>query len=284
MPVMDSSRYPKLAGRDAMNPPAPLQQTEATVGSALTRRQWCLGAAGVLGLAGCGTPPAATVRPWQPGAAGVVPFSASSRVGGLPEGWQEHVMRRDLPPTRYRAAQRDGRIVVHSLAERSTSGLRCDINIDPAVQPWLDWQWRVDSFPADISVARAERDDSPARVVLAFDGDVSRQPLRDLLFREQVEFFTGHTLPFATLMYVWDGHAAPESVHHYHRSALIRYMVVESGAGNTGQWMRYRRNVREDYQRVFGGEPGRIRSVGVLTDSDALKTRIEAWFGDLAFS
>lgn len=251
----------------------------------LSRRGWCLGTAGLLGMAGCATPTLPPPpAPVATGAAGLVPFSMSRRVGAVPEGWHEHVMRRDLPPTRYRAVQRDGRVVVHSLAERSTSGLRCDIDVDPSRTPWLDWQWRVDAVPAEATVARGERDDSPARVVLAFDGDTSRQPLRDLVFREQVEFFTGHTLPFATLMYVWDGQADLESVHHYHRSGLIRYVVVESGERNTGRWMRYRRNVVADYQRAFGTLPGRIRSVGVLSDSDALKLRLEAWFGDLSFS
>ncbi|MES1265133.1 MAG: DUF3047 domain-containing protein, partial [Variovorax sp.] len=95
--------------------------------------------------------------------------------------------------------------------------------------------------------------------------------------------FTGYALPYATLMYVWDGQAPPESVLRYRRSDRIRYLVVESGARRAGQWLAYRRNVVEDYQRAFGSEPGRVRSVGVMTNSDDLKTHSEAWFGDLAF-
>jgi len=60
--------------------------------------------------------------------------------------------------------------------------------------------------------------------------------------------------------------------------------VVESGATHTGRWQRYRRNVSEDYRRVFGGEPGSILSVGLLTDRDDLKSHSEAWYGDLKFS
>jgi Protein of unknown function (DUF3047) len=83
---------------------------------------------------------------------------------------------------------------------------------------------------------------------------------------------------------VWDGQAPLESVFAYPRTARIRYLVVDSGDADTGRWLGHRRNVVDDYRRVFGGEPGRIRSVGVLTDSDDLRTRSEAWYGDLAFA
>jgi hypothetical protein len=245
-----------------------------------------MGAFAALGLAACHTAP--TGRSAGPAVeagapSGVVPFSSTAQAGLRPIGWHDHVMRRDLPATRYDTVEHDGRIVAHAVAERSTSGLRCDVDVDPRATPWLEWSWRVDAFDATATVARDECDDAPTRVVIAFDGDLSSLSLRETIFQEQVELFTGHRLPFATLMYVWDGSAAPESVFRYARSERIRYMVVESGPRNTGRWLGYRRNVAADYRRVFGAEPGRIRSVGVMTDTDDLKTRTEAWFGDIRF-
>jgi hypothetical protein len=99
-----------------------------------------------------------------------------------------------------------------------------------------------------------------------------------------VELFTGTTLPFATLMYVWDPNAATERVVAYPRTSRVQYLVVESGTAAVGRWHSYRRNVVEDYRRVFGGEPGRIRHVGLLADSDDLKLRTDSWFANLAFS
>lgn len=250
---------------------------------ALGRRRLCLGAAALVGLSGCS---AVGVRPPQRVAAGagIVPFSASPTLGALPLGWHEQVMRHDLPCTRYEIAQCDDRTVVHSMADCSTSGLRCDVDIDPTTLPWLSWEWRVDRVVTEATVAKDELDDSPARVIVAFDGDLAGLTLAELMFQEQVETFTGYTLPFATLMYVWDGQAKPESVFQYPRTGRIRYLVAESGADNVGRWLNYRRNVVEDYRRVFGGAPARIRSVGAMTDSDDLKTHSEAWFGDLRFS
>ncbi|MFZ2990956.1 DUF3047 domain-containing protein [Ideonella sp.] len=256
------------------------------------RRRWLLGAASLAGLAalpGCAVVPDAAPGPDEPAAATPAPaqgpalFSAATALGGLPAGWHPHIMRRTVPATRYALVDKDQRRVIHAQAERSSSGLRCDVNLDPADQPWLDWTWRVDAIDTRATVADDDLDDSPARLALAFDGDLSTLPLRELMFREQVELFTGHVLPFASLMYVWDGHAPVGSVFFYPRSRQIRYLVVESGPARTGQWLGYQRNVLQDYLQVFGHPPGRLRSVGVMSDSDDLKNSSQAWFGDLRF-
>ncbi len=236
-----------------------------------------LGGAALAGAAaGC-----ATRGPDQPARSEVVPFSTGSRLGALPDGWRLHVTRPDRPVTSYGLAQVDGRVALHALAQSSTSGVRCDVDIDLAERPWLRWEWRVDQIPADATVADDDQDDCPVRLVLGFAGDSSRLSLRDRLFADQVELFTGGVLPFATLCYVWDGQAAREAVLPYARSGRIRYMVVESGSAGLGRWHAYRRNVAADYQRVFGEPPGRLIGVGVLTDSDDLKGSAEAWYGDL---
>lgn len=232
-------------------------------------------AGGALLGAGCSSVPVA------PALSQVAPFSTSDRADGLPPGWRLHVTRPDRPVTRYGLQRFDGRLALHAQADSSTSGLRCDVDIDLAQRPWLRWEWRVDAIAADATVGDDDQDDSPARVVLGFAGKMDRLLLRDRLFGDQVELFTGEPLPFATLCYVWDGQAAPESVLPYARSSRIRYLVVESGSAGLGRWQGYRRNVAADFQRVYGEPPGRLVGVGVLTDSDDLKGRAEAWYGDL---
>ena len=257
------------------------------------RRSWLTAAAGLAGtwgLSGCASPPPADAPPYGVDVAAasptpqVLPFSAAP-VGLAPAGWHSYAMRRDLKRTRY-AVVRDGeRNVLHARAAASATGLRCAVQIDPAQFGHLQFSWRVRDVPGRADVAAAEHDDCPARLILAFGGDDVRLPLRDRLFFEQVELFTGQRLPFATLMYVWDGgrHEA-ESVHRNHRSARIQYLTVESGAQRAGRWLHYQRDVVADYHRVFGEAPGPITGVGVLTDADALKGEMEAWYGDISLS
>ena len=228
-------------------------------------------------------PAPAAVEPPAP-AARVLPFS-NGELGSAPTGWLPYAVRRDLTRTRY-AVVRDGdRRVLNARAAASATGLRCAVDIDPAAFGHLQFSWRAQNVPSQANVAAAEHDDCPARIIVAFGGDDTRLPLRDRLFYEQVELFTGQRLPFATLMYVWDGGGhAPETVHRNHRTARIQYLTVESGAQRAGRWLHYERDVVADYQRVFGEAPGSIIGVGVLTDADALKIDLEAWYGDITLA
>jgi hypothetical protein len=149
---------------------------------------------------------------------------------------------------------------------------RAFVDVDPNATPWLEWQWRTRMVDARATVAVFDLDDAPARVAVGFRGDLSMLPLREQAFGDLVYAITGYLMPFATLMYVWDGQAPVGSVFWYARSSRIRYLVVESGPEGADRWLAYRRNVVEDYRLVFGAEPGGISDLGVLTDSDDLRT------------
>jgi hypothetical protein len=43
------------------------------------------------------------------------------------------------------------------------------------------------------------------------------------------------------------------------------------------------RNVYDDYQRVFGEEPGRITAIGIMTDTDNTGANVHACYGDIVF-
>ncbi|MBI5255657.1 MAG: DUF3047 domain-containing protein [Burkholderiales bacterium] len=233
-----------------------------------------------LGMSGCasrGPEPKAL-------ASAIAPFSTAPVGSTAPAGWVPYVMRRDRPITEYTVVAGADRPVLHARSSAAASGLRCPVHIDPRAQGLLRFSWRVQQLHESATVDAPESDDAATRVIVAFGGDDARLSLRDRLLFDQVELFTGQRLPFATLMYVWDGALRPETVVHNHRTARIRYLTIETGRRRTGQWLHYERDVAADYQRVFGEAPGPITSVGVLTDSDALKHEQQAWYGDISLS
>lgn len=214
----------------------------------------------------------------------IAPFSSAVAGTRPPAGWQPYALRKDKAPTRYSVVRDNDRMVLHARSTAGATGLRCPVRIDPKQHSALQFSWRVQQVPTEASVDVPEYDDAPARVILAFDGDDARLSLRDRLIFDQVELFTGQRLPFATLMYVWCATLPPESVVRNHRTSRIHYLTVESGAKRTGQWLHYERDVVADYKRVYGEAPGMISSVGVLTDSDALKHEQQAWYGDIVLN
>jgi hypothetical protein len=259
------------------NPPVGL-------GADVVERRRCLRqllGLGALGLAGCASkPPITDVGP----ADAVAPFSAAPSGGRAPTGWQPYVIRKDKTPTQYSLVPDNNRTVLRARASAAASGLRCSVRIDPRHAARLRFSWRVQPMPGHASVGAPESDDCPARVILAFDGNMAKLSLRDRLLFDQVELFTGHRVPYATLMYVWDGALPPETIVHNHRTSRVRYLTVESGTQRCGRWLHYERDVVADFQRVFGEAPGIVTSVGVLTDSDATQQDFQAWYGDISLS
>ncbi|NQE49605.1 DUF3047 domain-containing protein [Herbaspirillum rubrisubalbicans] len=200
---------------------------------------------------------------------------------GLPQGWEPLVFTRKKIPTEYKLVDDHGRSVLHAYADRASSGLRHVVDIDINKKPWLSWSWKAAGLIPTADLTHRETDDSPVRIVLAFDGDHNKLSLMDSILFDTAKLLTGHELPYATLMYVWDGQAPVDSVIANGRTGRIQMLVAESGPTHVGQWRSYQRNVAEDYERIFGEKPGRLIGVGVLTDTDNTGQKMQAWYGDI---
>jgi hypothetical protein len=60
-----------------------------------------------------------------------------------------------------------------------------------------------------------------------------------------------------------------------------REPVVASGSEGLQSWQTVRRTLSDDYRRLFGGEPGRLRGLGVKSDSDSTAGAARADFDDI---
>ena len=174
-----------------------------------------------------------------------------------------------------------GRPALRVRADRSVSILRQRF-ANPAVNVGqLDFSWKIDSLPIGADMRDAQTEDSPVRVVLAFGGDRSRLSPRAHRLSELSRLITGEELPFATLSYVWSAHEPLETVILNPRTDRIRKLVVASGPTQLGQWLDYRRDVRADFVRAFGEEPGPLLAIALMTDTDNTESALQAWYGAL---
>jgi len=224
-------------------------------------------AAGALALVGCQHAPA--------------PVPAAPPSAQWTDGWMPFVLP-GKTPTAYSAGLADGRWVLHARSERSASMYRRALRIEPDRLGQLSFSWKVASVLPDADVRHSETEDAVVRVLLAFDGDPARLSARTRMMFDLAQSLSGEAPPFATLMYVWDSQAEVGSVVLNKRSDRIRKIVLESGPTQLGQWRSYQRDVRADYRRAFGEDPGALIGLAVMTDSDNTQSRAEAWYGEIS--
>lgn len=230
-------------------------------GRGLTR--WIAAGAVMAWLTGCALPLADSDMP--------APAGAEWRAVPLP----------GKAATRYVRTSLDGRSVLHARADRSASMWRHVLRIEPVGLGRLHFSWKVPRLIEGADLRRREGDDTPVRLVLAFDGDRQRLSMRDRMLFDLAESLTGEAPPYATLMYVWDPQAQPGTVIPAPRSDRVRGLVVESGPQRLGRWLHYERDVAADFQQVFGEAPGALIGVAVMTDSDNTGTQAEAFYGGI---
>jgi hypothetical protein len=231
------------------------------------------------GCAGIEPRPQQVASPLQ----AVTAFSLAQPNGTLPGGWQPWRLSKLKRLTSYELLNYDGTVVVKALSAASASGLMHPLDLDPRESPILQWRWKVPKLIPGADNARRSTEDAPVRVVLSFDGDIDSLPLEERMFFDRIHAITGHRMPYATLMYIWENQAERGQVIQNPHTTRVQMVVAESGSARTGTWKLETQNVYEDYKRAFGKAPGRIKSIAIMTDTDNTGETVEAFYGDIAF-
>ena len=183
--------------------------------------------------------------------------------------------------TQYSVVRLSNRRSLMASASSSASMLRKDLRIEPAQLNELSFSWQIQKLIDGADMALRDQDDSPVRLVLAFDGDRSQFSPKNAMLSELSHALSGRPMPYATLMYVWCNQRPVNSVIQNPRTDRIRKIVVESGAGRLNQWISYERNIRADYEKAFGEPPGALIGIGLMTDSDNTRSQAQAWYGPI---
>jgi hypothetical protein len=243
----------------------------------MLRRALSLGCAAAC-LVGCTT---------LPGLSSPAPESAVRAVAALPPvagaEWQHHVLP-GKKPSEFRAAVNQGRRALAVTSESAASILRSKVRIEPDELGSVRFSWKVPELIAGADLALRDRADSPARIILAFEGDRSRFSPRDAMLNELARSVTGEEMPYATLTYVWCNVRPPGTVIRSPRTDRVRKIVVESGRARLNQWLDYERDIRADFERAYGEPPGALVGIAIMTDTDNTRGQARAWYGAVTLS
>jgi hypothetical protein len=197
---------------------------------------------------------------------GAAAQAADLKVGnfsaGSLKGWQEKSF---AGRTDYQLVDDFGRTVLRADANATASGLVREIKVDLNKTPYLNWFWKVDNIYHGNKERTKKGDDYPARVYVVVSGGL-------LFWRTRA------------INYVWSSNQPVGSSWENAYSGNARMIALESGTGKTGLWLGEKRNVRKDFQRLFGSEIDKIDAVAIMTDADNTGQRATAWYGDIYFS
>src|SRR6267154_965506 len=206
-------------------------------------------------------------------------FSAG-HAGESQPGWGRFVVSPFATKSEYALVESGSGVVLEGRADGSASGFYQRIRIDPARHPVIEWRWRVLQTPGHTDPRVHSRDDSPARVIVAFHGDVKRLDIGERFALALYHALTGDKMPYAIIMYSWASDAPVGTITSNDQTGKIQTIVVGNGVG---EWREFRRNVLEDYRRAFGEEPWDIVAVGVMTDTSNTREKASAQYGDISF-
>ena len=229
-------------------------------------------------LCACASRNPATVEPLDALTTRIAPWVAASGAGSQPAPW-EHFKLPGKRPSTFEFVLEDKRVAIAAHAQSSASMLRQVVRVEPGDLGRVKFSWKLPDLIQYADMAIREFDDSPVRVVLAFDGDRTKFSAKNAMLSELAQVLSGEPLPYATLMYVWCNDCEPGKVIVNPHTDRIRKLPLESGRGKLNRWMDYERAVRADFVAAFGEEPGALTSISIMTDTDNTKSVARAFYG-----
>jgi hypothetical protein len=217
----------------------------------------------------------------EPAAANQPSASAQAFTWHDDKPWQNFTLP-SKKTTRFSRVAMDGRDAVMASADGSASMLRHKVRVPADQLQQVRFSWKVPQLIANSDLTLREGDDSPVRVVLAFEGDRSKWSSKNAMLSELTRVLTGEEMPYATLMYVWSNQHVQESIVLNPRTDRIRKLVVETGPQKLKQWLDYERNIKADFERAFGEAPGALVGIALMTDTDNTHSKATAYYGPVS--
>ena len=211
----------------------------------------------------------------------IAPWVAPAPVSNKLAVW-EHFKLPGKRPSQFGYVIEEGRAAIAANAQSSASMLRQVMQVEPAALGKIQFSWKLPNLIQYADMSLREFDDSPVRVVLAFDGDRAKFSAKNSMLSELAHMLSGEPLPYATLMYVWCNECEPDKVILNPHTDRIRKLPLESGTDKLNRWINYERNVRADFVKAFGEEPGVLKSISIMTDTDNTKSVARAWYGPVS--
>lgn len=208
-----------------------------------------------------------------PGGVLLVEDFEGEEVGELPSRWYNRDMKQNANDPKeskkyhYTIEEENGNKFLHyehTDARHLNFPLLERKNVNIHETPILSWKWRVNKIPEGGNEDK-EPNDVAASIYVAYNMG------RVALFKKVPK----------SIRYTWSS-TLPEGKEMSKFFGNQKIIVVESGEDEMGKWIRFERNIKEDYERLFGDEaPKTPMAILLLSDADQTKSKAIADYDDI---
>jgi hypothetical protein len=183
---------------------------------------------------------------------------------GLPDGWKGQNW--GSPKYDFVIENDGGKKVLHlkSAGEGSTISKDIKGKVNLKETPILEWSWKVTALPRGGDSCRKAADDQAAQVFVVW-------PRFPEAVRSRI------------VGYVWDSTQPVGKICKSEKTGTVTYIVVRSGPAELGKWVTERRNVAEDFKKVYEDDAENPAAVSIAIDSNDTGSTAESFVGPILF-
>jgi len=182
---------------------------------------------------------------------------------GVPPGWRSQNW--GSPKYEFEIVNAGSHRALHMVSNGDSSTINKEVKVDCKDYQVIQWSWKVVELPRGGDARKKESDDQAAQLYVTF-------PRFPSAVRSRV------------IGYIWDSTAPAGITIKSQKTGLVTYVVIRSGQDDLGTWVSEKRNVCEDYRKIYGEEPDeKIEAISIGIDSDDTRSRAEAYVGEILF-
>ena len=130
--------------------------------------------------------------------------------------------------------------------------------------PMLEWQWKSIVLPTGANSCKKATDDQAGQIFIVW-------PRFPEAVRSRI------------IGYVWDTTQPAGTICKSEKTGTVTYVVVHSGPTDLNRWVTEKRNVVEDFKKIYGEAPDDPSVLSLSIDSNDTNTSSEAMYGPIVF-
>ena len=182
---------------------------------------------------------------------------------GIPEGWQ---LDKKTGDPQIKVEQSGDNAYVHFVSNNTSYGLRKEMDFSIKDYPYLNWKWKVNRLPEKGDFLKKETDDQAAQVYVLFPS-----------FPAKVNT--------EVVGYLWESNPKNKGMEGESPAwSKSKVIVLQAGPEKLNQWVQEKRNVYEDYKRLFKKEPPKTGGISIYINTQHTQGKAESFFDHIYFS